>query len=90
MLEIQRIRTNAQEVAAALSRRGIEDAAALIDEILEIDETRRKVITEVEQLRQEANQAAKSIGQLMQAGKREEAEAAKATASSAKSDTLAG
>lgn len=84
MLEIQHIRNRTEEIVTALKRKGIADAKAEIDAILAKDEQRRKIIVELENLRKEANQAARSIGQLMKAGKREEAETAKAVASGAK------
>lgn len=80
MLEIQQIRNRADEIAKALERRGLTDAQESMQKILSADESRRQVITSVENLRQSANQSARSIGQLMKEGKRDEAEAAKAQA----------
>ncbi|MEM6346065.1 MAG: serine--tRNA ligase [Bacteroidota bacterium] len=84
MLEIQQIRNRAEEIAQALERKGLTDAMGSIQEILSTDESRREVITSLENLRQSANQSARSIGQLMKEGKKEEAEAAKAKAAAAK------
>jgi seryl-tRNA synthetase len=78
MLELSTIRNRKQEVIQGLENRFIQDAAQLVEEILGGDEKRRNIITEVEGYRQEMNQLAKSIGGLMKAGKREEAEAVKA------------
>ncbi|MEL6589901.1 MAG: serine--tRNA ligase [Bacteroidota bacterium] len=84
MLEIQQIRNRTDEIASALQRKGRKDAQLRLQEIISADESRRQVITSLENLRQSANQAAKSIGQLMKEGKRDEAEAAKKQAAEAK------
>lgn len=84
MLEIQQIRNRTDEIASALQRKGRKDAPVKLQEIISADESRRQVITSLENLRQSANQTAKSIGQLMREGKRDEAEAAKKQAAEAK------
>ena len=84
MLEIQKIRSQSQEIAQALERKGVADATAVISSILELDQERKQVITEAEQLKREMNIASKSIGQLMKSGKKEEAEQAKAATAKAK------
>ena len=82
MLELQRIREETHRVIKGMETRNISDATEKIGHILQLDETRRKSITQLEELRQEMNRVSKSIGQLMKAGSREEAEQAKAQASS--------
>ncbi|WNJ16261.1 serine--tRNA ligase [Pontibacter sp. G13] len=84
MLEIQKLRSQTDNIVAALDKKGVQDAASTVQQILDIDEQRRATITELEQLRKQMNDASKSIGKLMQAGQREEAEAAKKTTSAAK------
>ncbi len=54
-----------------------EDAGC-IDELLALDERRRALVTEVENLQAERNKASKEIGALMGQGKKDEAEAKKA------------
>ncbi len=61
MLDIRFIREQAKRAKAALKSRGRGDEAA-IDQLLTIDEERRKLITEVEQLKSKRNQASKEIG----------------------------
>ena len=80
MLEITKIRTQTETVINGLVRKGIANAPERIADIISLDEQRRSVVTDLEELRRDMNQAAKSIGQLMKAGKREEAEAAKSAA----------
>ena len=84
MLEINKIRSQTETVIAGLIRKGIAGAQDKIAEIISLDEQRRSLVTELEELRREMNQAAKSIGQLMKAGKKAEAEAAKQRSSELK------
>ncbi|MDP5171494.1 MAG: serine--tRNA ligase [Bacteroidia bacterium] len=78
MLEIARLRQHPEEFAAALTRKGVKEAGSLVNQILELDERRRSLVTEVDGLRQQMNLASKSVGALMAQGKKEEAETAKA------------
>ena len=77
MLEIQKIRQDAQPFIDGLKNRNIKDAAEKIEQLLTLDQNRRDSITELEQLRNTMNQSSKSIGKLMKEGKKEEAEAVK-------------
>lgn len=76
MLDRQLLRTQPDFVRAQAARKGID---APVDEFLRVDEEWRAVRLELDQKNAESNQISKSIGQLMAQGKREEAEAAKAT-----------
>ena len=76
MLDIKDIRENAEDIKAKLATRG-GDAHTLIDEVLVLDESRRKIETDKQVLQSERNAASKNIGALMGQGKKEEAEAAK-------------
>ena len=73
MLEIQKIRQDAQPFIDGLKNRNIKDAAEKIEQLLTLDQNRRDSITELEQLRNTMNQSSKSIGKLMKEGKKEEA-----------------
>jgi seryl-tRNA synthetase len=84
MLEIQRLRNQPAAVAAALQKKGLAQAEAQIASLLALDESRRKALTALEQLRADMNAAAKSVGQLMREGRQAEAEAAKAASAQAK------
>lgn len=77
MLEITRIRTEKDAIAEGLKKRYF-DATPILDEILEKDEMWRKSKAAMETISAEINASSKEIGQLMQSGKRDEAEAAKA------------
>jgi seryl-tRNA synthetase len=69
------MRENREAVLAAMSLLGAEDAP--VAEALALDERRRAILTQVEALRAERNAGSKQIGQLMQQGRRAEAEALK-------------
>ena len=65
-----------EDVKKALENRNFPTAS--LDDFVRLDETRRRVISESDQINQRRNSASKEIGALMQTGKREEAEAKKA------------
>ncbi len=83
MLQLQVIRNDKDKLAEALAKRNI-DAAPLLDEVLEKDEARRKLQTELDALLAESNSISKSIGMLYKQGKAEEANAMKAKSASLK------
>ena len=59
MLDLKAIRDDPDTFRTALARRGLPDA---VDDLLELDERRRALTTEVEALRAEQNKASKAIG----------------------------
>jgi seryl-tRNA synthetase len=65
VLDLREIRRDPERARAALARRG--DAGAL-DEALSLDDRRRELLPELEQLRAEKNQASKRIGELQRSG----------------------
>jgi seryl-tRNA synthetase len=77
VLDIKLIRERPDYVRARLSTRGAGDEAR-IDELLQLDEHRRKILSEVEALKATRNRASKEIGALMAQKKTAEAEAKKA------------
>jgi seryl-tRNA synthetase len=74
MLDLTFIREHPDEVKEALLKLNTE---APIDEILELDQERRKLLQEVEALRAERNAGSKQIGALMREGQRDEADSLK-------------
>ena len=68
MLSIQWIREAPDEVRAMLERRG---TMAPVDAVLERDAERRTILTEVEQLKADRNQAGKAIGKAKDQAERE-------------------
>ena len=77
MLDIKLIRENTDFVRQRLATRGAGDEAK-IDELLKLDEQRRKFLAEVESLKSLRNRVSKEIGALMGQKKLAEAEAKKA------------
>ncbi|MGA2684724.1 MAG: serine--tRNA ligase [Verrucomicrobiota bacterium] len=77
MLDIKLIREKPDFVRQRLATRGAGDAAK-IDELLKLDEQRRKILAEVESLKARRNRVSKEIGALMGQKKTAEAEAKKA------------
>ncbi|MDG2213882.1 MAG: serine--tRNA ligase [Verrucomicrobiota bacterium] len=76
MLDIKYIRQEPEAAKKRLVARGEE--ASMLDELLELDEKLRAIVTEVENLQAERNVVSKQIGALMGQGKKEEAESKKA------------
>ncbi|HRH42290.1 MAG TPA: serine--tRNA ligase [Pyrinomonadaceae bacterium] len=82
MLDLNYVRENLETVRTALNNRNFP--TELLDKFAELDGERRRVIGESDNLNQLRNSSSKEIGALMQAGKREEAEAKKAEISGLK------
>jgi len=76
MLDIKLVREKPDFVRQRLASRGAGDEAR-VDELLRLDEHRRKLLAEVEGLKAQRNRVAKEIGALMGQKKLEEAEAKK-------------
>lgn len=66
MLDIALIRSNPEVVRDSLRRRGLD--TAVVDSILQADERRRCVLTEMERLKHEKNVASESIPRLKKEG----------------------
>lgn len=77
MIDIRIIRERAAWVRERLALRGAGDEKS-VDQVLELDETRRRALAEVEVLKATRNRVSKEIGALMGQKKFEEAEARKA------------
>ncbi|MFN5544843.1 MAG: serine--tRNA ligase [Bacteroidota bacterium] len=73
MLQIQQIRENKTEIKQRLNKRNPK-FAAVVDEVLKLDEETRKIKQTLEANLSEANQLAKKIGELMKGGQKAEAE----------------
>ncbi|WP_291727062.1 serine--tRNA ligase [Bernardetia sp.] len=84
MLQIAHIQANKEEVIAALQKRHFSKATELVEKAISIDNERRTTQSSLNDLQAEANTVAKSIGALMQQGKKEEANQAKEKAAQSK------
>lgn len=86
MLTIQQIREHKERVIAGLEKKRVAGAQQLMDEVLQRDAERRQIQKQHDDVLAESNRVAKSIGQLMKAGQKEEAEKAKAQAKNLKEE----
>lgn len=77
MLQLNYIRDNKDEVLKRLAIKNFKDAEAIINQVLEKDTQRRNIQKSTDDVKAEANQIAKQIGELMKSGKKEEAEKVK-------------
>ena len=73
MLDIQRIREQPDLVRLAIRHKGGSDEA-IVDQILELDEKRRSIVTRLQELQSRSNTISRDIGALMREGRRDEAE----------------
>ncbi|GAA4092163.1 serine--tRNA ligase [Mucilaginibacter panaciglaebae] len=77
MLQVSYIRENREQVLDRLAVKNFKQPE-LVDEILQLDDTRRQTQVKLDNTSAEANSAAKQIGELMRTGKKDEAGAIKA------------
>ena len=78
MLQIQQIRENKATTIEGLNRKYFKGGEAAVEQVLNLDEKRRETQVELDNTLAKSNALAKEIGGLVKAGKREEAETAKA------------
>ena len=79
MLDIKFLRNNPDIVKQNIKNKFQDAKLALVDEVIELDAASRAAQQEADNLRAERNRLSKQIGALYGQGKKEEAEAAKAT-----------
>ena len=70
MYNIKQLRDDTENIRRGLERRG---EAHRLDPILELDERRREIISQVEVLKQQRNTASRQIGEMMKSGRKDEA-----------------
>src|ERR1700712_1839281 len=85
MLQVSYIRDNREKVLERLAVKNFKQPN-LVDEIIQLDERRRLTQNQMDGVSAQANAAAKQIGELMRAGKKEEAEVLKATTGAFKAE----
>ncbi|WP_067031573.1 serine--tRNA ligase [Allomuricauda sp. CP2A] len=76
MLQLQTIRENKESIITALKKRNI-DALPMLSKVIELDEKRRSIQTELDSTLAESNKLSKEIGMLFKSGKAQEANALK-------------
>jgi len=85
MLQVSYIRDNRELVLERLAVKNFKQPE-LVDEIIQLDDTRRSTQAKLDNTSAEANAAAKQIGELMRTGKKDEAESIKAKTGTWKED----
>lgn len=78
MLQLTYIRENKEDVLKRLAIKNFKDAETIINSVIELDNNRKMAQRQADDVKAEANSIAKQIGEMMKAGKKEEAEALKA------------
>ena len=77
MLDIKFVRENPEIVKENIKKKFQEHKLPLVDEVIALDEERRRAIAKADELRANRNKISKEIGVLMSQGKREEGMALK-------------
>jgi seryl-tRNA synthetase len=77
MLQVSYIRDNREKVLERLAVKNFKQPE-LVDEVIQLDDSRRKTQNNLDSVSAESNAAAKKIGELMRTGAKEEAENIKA------------
>ncbi len=73
MLEVAQIREHKDAFAKALQKRNLDTAAALLDQVLAVDETRRTTQSQLDQILADSNNFSKEIGILFKNGEAQKA-----------------
>ncbi|MGZ3751654.1 MAG: serine--tRNA ligase, partial [Mucilaginibacter sp.] len=76
MLQVSYIRDNREQVLERLAVKNFKQPE-LVDEVIQLDNDRKQTQSRLDNVSAEANAAAKQVGELMRAGKKEEAEVVK-------------
>lgn len=74
MLQLNYIRENKEDVLKRLAKKNFKDADSIINAVLDLDNNRKAAQKQADDCKAEANALARQIGDLMKAGKKEEAE----------------
>lgn len=77
MLDIKFVRENSELVKENIRKKFQDEKLPLVDEVIALDETLRKLKTEGDEIRASRNTISAEIGKLMREGKKEEAEGLK-------------
>lgn len=84
MLLVNFVRENFEKAVLGLKKRNVAEAETLLSQLIQLDDARKNIQLERDQLQAESNAISKSIGKLMQSGQKEEAEKVKSRTSEIK------
>lgn len=87
MLQVASIEKEFDRYVKGLEKRGISDAEMLLKEILILDEQRKALQGELDEVLHESNKCSKEIGELFKQGKKDEAESLKARTTELKNES---
>jgi seryl-tRNA synthetase len=73
MLQVNTIRENTAQVLQGLNKRGLKNAAQLVDEVVQLDQNRKDTQKKADDLKAKSNTESKKIGEMMKAGQQAEA-----------------
>ncbi len=88
MLTINQITQNTEAVVKGLEKKHFNNAADVVAQVLAVNEQRKKTQTKLDENLAQQNKTAKTIGQLMREGKKQEAEKAKADVAQLKAESV--
>jgi len=74
MLQVNYIRENFDQASKGLEKRNLQNAEALLQQVIDKDDRRKQVQLDRDNLKAESNTISKEIGNMMKNGKKEEAE----------------
>jgi seryl-tRNA synthetase len=84
MLQVHFIRENKEETIKRLEKKHVKDASSIVSQIIDLDDSRRKIQNELDNTLAESNSLAAKIGELFKSGKTDEANVLKAKTSELK------
>lgn len=84
MLQVSQLREQRNAIIEGLAKRGLKEAAVLIDRAIELDQLRRETQKQADDLKAKSNAESKRIGELMKSGKADEANSLRAALASDK------
>jgi seryl-tRNA synthetase len=84
MLQINVIRAQTEKVLAGLKKRNFKEAEELVAKVIDTDKQRRETQLQLDNLKAKSNTESKQVGELMKAGKQDEAKALRAAVASDK------
>jgi seryl-tRNA synthetase len=84
MLQVAEIKRNRELFASRLAKRGLESIEDILDNVISLDELRKEIQSQHDNLLAEMNNTSKTIGLLMKAGNNEEVQKAKSNISKIK------
>ncbi|MEQ8582044.1 MAG: serine--tRNA ligase [Marinoscillum sp.] len=87
MLQVTAVKENFENFVNGLKKRGIQNAEEQLNELIQLDDERKKTQQSLDDILANSNLLAKKIGQLYKEGKKEEADAAKAETSQLKEES---